>query len=298
MSKVLAVVGSANLDLVITVQHRSAPGETRFGDTFSEHLGGKGLNQALAASDIVATHFIGSVGGDDAADRIRSLLRSAGVGAHYLDSSPSATGRAVVTVTPDGENAITVIPGANADLGVDFVRRALDEINPTAVLVQQEVPAAVVDAVGEWCDEQRVRLVLNPSPARPLHPRTLQAADPVVLNQHEAAELCGETGAPEDLLTRLSARCTSVVITLGRHGAVAADMHDRWHEPGRSVEVRDTTGAGDALVGTLAAHLASGDDLRTALNAGTQVAADLIRFARHERAAGHHDHQPTDKDVP
>jgi ribokinase len=122
----IAVVGSANLDLVAYAPRRAAPGETVLGTGFEQHPGGKGLNQAVAAAGAAVTAFAGCCGDDDAAAMLRESLDGHGVDTAYFTALPGATGRALITVTPDGENSITVLPGANHRLTAAQVTAALD----------------------------------------------------------------------------------------------------------------------------------------------------------------------------
>lgn len=280
--KTLLVVGSANADLVVRVGRHPSPGETVLGTSgLAVHPGGKGANQAVAAGRLGAgVAFCGRVGRDVHGEQLTGALRAAGVDTAPLTAVADApTGVALITVAADGENAIVVVPGANAGLTAREVEAAVTP-EVRVVSVQCEVPLAAVRAAAMAAP----RLVLNPSPPEalvgPHAAEILARADPLVVNQHEMRVLlAGVTGSPppgagpgspEDLL-RLGVR--SAVVTLGAEGAVVVRSGSRtaWL-PAVPVEVVDTTGAGDAFTGALAWRLAEGDELvaaaRWAVGAG------------------------------
>jgi ribokinase len=252
----VCVVGSANLDLVARAPRIPQPGETVLGSAYAEHPGGKGLNQAVAASRAGAvTAFPAAVGDDAAAMLLRSVLAAAGIDAtnvRTLHGQP--TGRALITVGDDAENSIVVVPGANGALSPP------EELPASAVvLAQLEVPVDVVIRAFAIARGAGARTVLNPAPARPLPDELLALTDVAVPNEHEL-ELLGGT----DRL--LAAGIDAVVVTLGARGArvVRSDGRMRTQPPYEVVPV-DTTGAGDAFCGTFAARLARGDDIDDAV---------------------------------
>jgi ribokinase len=258
----VAVLGSANLDLVATAPRIPHPGETVLGTSYAEHPGGKGLNQAVAAAragSVVA--FVGCVGDDDAGRRLRHEAQSAGVdvgGLRTVDGSP--TGRAQIVVDDAAENAIVVIPGANQQVTAAGVPAA------RLLLAQLEVP---VDAVVEAFRAARlagVRTVLNPAPAAELPGALLALCDVIVPNEHEV-ELIGGVSA---LLER---GVGAVVVTCGARGVTVTTADGSWHEDAFPVDPVDTTGAGDAFCGAMAARLATGDDLATAVRWGAAAGA-------------------------
>lgn len=281
----IVVVGSANADLVIHVDHRPAGGETVLGSDLVVMPGGKGANQAVAAGRLGGlVRFVGCVGQDDNGELLRDSLTGAGVDTAGVATVPAATGSAVIVLTPDAENSIIVSPGANALVSPEAVDRAVEWESTTLVVVQLEVPLATVAHVARRALEHGTRLILNAAPAAVLDRSTLSAADPLVVNQSEAATLLAEQ-PPDDpadvarALLDLGPR--AVVLTLGSEGSVWCVRGDggsvsSGRRPALHVRPVDTTGAGDAYVGALAVALAGGSDLSEAVERATAVAAVAV----------------------
>jgi ribokinase len=278
----VVVVGSLNADLVVSVERRPGAGETVIARTADRRPGGKGANQAAAAARAGAVvRLVGAVGDDADGRQQRTELARARVGTALVRTVPgTVTGLAVVTVTEDGENAIVVVPGANAALTEDDAVRALDRLAAgTVVVLQTEVPAAVVDAAAATAAARGCRVVLSDGPVAPLAPATLATADPLVVNEHEARQLCGRDVARSELAGALlvSTGARSAVVTLGADGAAVAGAGAHCTVPGVAApEVVDTTGAGDVLVGTVAAALARGLPLEDAVAAAVAAAAQAV----------------------
>ena len=257
----VVVVGSANLDIVATTVRLPRPGETVTADGYFEACGGKGANQVIAAARAGArTTFVGAVGDDDAARQLRAAFVADGVDVAHLVTVDAPTGRALIGVSHDGENLIMVVPGANHVLSVADVDAAGDVIGGARVLLMQcEVPLDVIErAVARAGDDTIV--VLNPAPARDLPGRLLAELDVIVPNEHEVT-LLGGTAA------LLDAGVGSVVVTEGARGARLVTREGETRIAPHAVTPVDTTGAGDAFCGALAARLAAGDTLSVALQA-------------------------------
>ena len=284
MAKGVAVVGSVNLDVVVTADRRANAGETVAGLTLNEVVGGKGANQALAAVREVATALVASVGTDAAGRAARAELAHAGVVLDAMHDSPRPTGRAFITVTPDGENSIVVVPLANADLTGDQVFASLENLQPAVVLCQLEVPLEAVYRAADWCAAHDARFLLNPSPMGEFDRRLLALADPLLVNRHEAELLAGRRGVPApDLGRSLAALSRSVVVTDGPRGAYVAAGDTVELVPAPRVTAVDTTGAGDAFAGALAGRLARGDSLDQATARAVASASRIVQLARSER---------------
>ncbi|TDC62738.1 PfkB family carbohydrate kinase [Streptomyces hainanensis] len=283
----VAVVGSANVDLVATVASAPAAGATVLASRYEEEVGGKGLNQAVAAARGVPTALVASVGDDPEARRVREHARDRGVDVSEVrGAAGSHTGRALITLF-GGDNAIVVAPLANGLLTAAAVDAALGRLRPAVVLVQFEIPEDAVEAAALWCRGAGARLLVNPSPVRPVAAEVLALADPLLVNLGEAAALAGD-GAPGDdgpgLARLLAPRVRSVVVTAGPAGAFVAAGGPVRHVPvPERVEVVDSSGAGDAFAGHLAARLAAGDDLAAAARAAVAVATRLVATPRDRR---------------
>ncbi|WP_205544202.1 ribokinase [Rubrobacter indicoceani] len=271
------MVGSINRDFVLKVERRARPGETLTDAALELHEGGKGANQAVAAARLGAeVSILGRIGEDEIGPPLLRSLEENGVDVKSVSRDPErATGSAFIAVTPDGENSITVAPGANRGLSVADVEAARERIEAAAVVVAQlEIPPEVVEQTAGIVRESGGRMLLNFAPARrAASPGLVRGADPLVVNEIEAGILLGDPervadpeAAMEAAPELLALGAGSVVITLGGAGAVcAAENFGPEHVPAPEVEVVDTTGAGDAFVGALAARLSFGDTFRDAV---------------------------------
>lgn len=282
----MAVVGSLNLDLVVGVGRAPENGETVLGRSLSTYPGGKGANQAIGSARITRTAIVGAVGDDDAGTTLRDTQRAAGVDTGHLCTLVAPTGRAIVLVTDDGDNRIVVVGGANTELTADHVVAALDDLDPAVVLTQLESPPAVTRAVAAWTVARGRRFVLNPSPVAPLDADVLRAADPLIVNEPEAAFYAGSAvtdDTVDDVAARLLGQVTSLVITRGGADVVVATGDGVHHVAVPNVDVVDTTGAGDHFAGTVAAWLATGVGLTDAAGRAGADAARLVATPRDER---------------
>ena len=273
----VVVVGSVNRDIIVETDRRPDGGETVLGRSVATAPGGKGANQAVAAARAGArVAMVGCVGADAAGEELLANLHAAGVDATHVRSLDDASsGTALIVVDGAGENAIVVVPGANAEVAPADVAAALGDGHDGVVLAQLEIPeAAVLAAAGA-----PGRFVLNASPVRPLPDELLALADPLIVNAGEAAALAGGSREddPGELAGALLARgARSVVVTLGAAGACWATAAARFSRPAPTVEVVDTTGAGDVFAGTLVARLADGAEPEAALGAANAAAAAAV----------------------
>ncbi|MFD9795777.1 ribokinase [Streptomyces sp. NPDC059070] len=278
----LLVVGSANADLVIGVDRRPAPGETVLGSDLAVHPGGKGANQAVAAARLGArTALLARVGDDGHGRLLIESQRAAGVDTVGMLVGGAPTGVALITVDPSGDNSIVVSPGANARLAPADVHAAASLFQASRVVsAQLEIPLeTVVETVRSLAFGSR--FVLNPSPPGPLPAEVLAACDPLIVNEHEARFLLGDSAgpAPEDWARSLLLRGPrSVVITLGAAGALVAagSTQSFVRVPSPKVDAVDTTGAGDAFTAALAWRLSLGEDLAEAAAFAVRVGAAAV----------------------
>ncbi|MFF0135750.1 ribokinase [Streptomyces sp. NPDC005227] len=280
----LLVVGSANADLVVRVERRPAAGETVLGSDLVVHPGGKGANQAVAAARLGArTALLARVGDDGHGRLLLDAQRAAGVDTVGVLVGGAPTGVALITVDPSGDNSIVVSPGANGRLAPEDVRAAGSLFQASRVVsAQLEIPLeTVVEVVRSLAAGSR--LVLNPSPPRPLPAEVLAACDPLIVNEHEARVIAGDDlgDSPEDWATALLALGPrSVVITLGAAGALVAERAGaRVRVPSLRVAAVDTTGAGDAFTAALAWRLGRGESLPEAAGYAARVGAAAVTRA-------------------
>lgn len=272
----VAVVGSLNIDLVVSVDRLPRPGETVVGSSSESVPGGKGANQAAAAGSLSGNvTMIGRVG-DDARGQaaVRDLIMR-GVDVSGLLRTPgSTTGSATVAVDPAGENLIVVAPGANASLSPDDVR--VDTLRDAAVvLVQLEI---ALDTVLACASSATGLVVLNPAPPGELPAALLDRVDVLVPNEWELAALADSAGtrhefrALESFARQVTAR--DVVVTMGARGTlVVPGSDDAVVIAPLSVAAIDTTGAGDCFCGALAVALSRGDSLVKAARYANAAAA-------------------------
>src|ERR671917_430544 len=279
-------MGSINQDFVLRVERRPKPGETVTNAELSKGSGGKGANQAAAAAFLGASvAFLGRVGDDEFGEPLVRALGEKGIDTTLIErASGASTGAAFITVTPDGENAITVAPGANRSLTPEDVDAASEAIGDARVLVaQMEIPVETVLQAVEVAAEMGTRALVNLAPILEVPSELLERLDPLVVNEHEAAFLLGSEvegvdGARSAVSRLLSLGSRSAVITVGEAGAVFANGESTGHLPAPKVDGVDTTGAGDAFVGALAAQLAHEASLEEAvghaLRAGAAAGAE------------------------
>jgi ribokinase len=254
------VVGSINLDLVVTAPRLPGAGETVLGGSYAEHPGGKGLNQAVACARSGArTVLCACVGDDEAGRELRRVARAEGLaGEHISVAGAHASGRALIAVALGSrENLIVVAPGANSALGGAEAAQAL--AGARVVLAQLEVPVATVTAAFTAARAVNATTILNPAPAEGVTPELLGLSDYVVANEHEAALL----GGAQKILAQRAGR---VIVTLGSRGCMlVAAEGDELRVEAFAVDAVDPTAAGDAFCGAFAASLAAGRDVAAAM---------------------------------
>lgn len=276
------VFGSINMDLVARTPRLPMPGETLQGHSFATIPGGKGANQAVAAARLGApTHMVGRVGGDEFGQMLLASLQGAGVRGDriYVDDSTSS-GIAVIEVDDAGENRIIIIAGANGQVGdADIERLSTLLLQASVLLLQLEIPIPAILAAAQAAQAAGVCVILDPAPVQPDLPAPLYPLiDILTPNQIEASQLVGfpvidAHGAAHAATILRQRGVGTVIVKLGAHGALCATADDTFLVPAFEVTAVDTTAAGDAFNGGLAAALADGLSLRQAVLWGSAAGA-------------------------
>ena len=287
----VSVIGSMNADYTVTAQRLPGPGETITGGPLQLLPGGKSGNQAAAAARIGATvRMFGAVGSDSNADFLLERLEDAGVDVSNVRRVLGPSGTTVIVVDADGENIIVYSPGSNAQVTVDYVQSMKDELVSSSVLgLCLESPIETVTAAARMCHKAGVKVLLNDSPFTPVIPAELvEAADVLLVNEHEMAQLLGIDEPEDDDWDNFdwnhAADCMAeygfkeAIVTLGGDGSVVLDTAAPENEriiriAPVKVDAVDTTGCGDSFMGTVLAGLASGFSLQDAARLASYVSA-------------------------
>jgi ribokinase len=274
----IVVVGSVNLDLVCTGERIPAPGETVIGQDFQMFHGGKGANQAVAIGRLgYPVSMVAKVGDDEFGSRLRDGLRAAEVDVTAVGTAKGASGVALISVDAQGQNSITVVPGANGKLLPRDLDKALPRLRSAGmILAQLEIPIETVEYLCSIAEKFHVPLMLDPAPAHALSRCVLRRVTWLTPNETETCALCGmppgdlnaqNAGTYADHLRKTGA--ANVIIKLGSQGAYVAGADGlRTLIPAFKVRVVDSTAAGDAFNGGLAVALMRGMNT-----------ADAVRFA-------------------
>ena len=269
----IVVVGSFNMDLVIKTERRPQKGETLIGEEFGMFIGGKGANQAIAASRLGAdVTMIGRLGTDLFGDTFLSEFARENIDTSFVVRDATVgTGVASPVIDADGDNSIIMVPRANMCLDVEDIERASHKIaNADVLLLQLEVPIKPSERAAEIARANGVEVILNPAPACELPDSFLSLMDVLIPNEVETEFLSKVTVADDDG-ARLAAQVllekdiSTVVLTLGNRGALLLNSRQSILVPAYNVNVVDTTAAGDAFCGALATALASGEKIEDAV---------------------------------
>lgn len=280
-SKKIVVVGSCNTDMVIKTDRLPIPGETILGGTFFMNPGGKGANQAVAASRMGGkVTLISKTGNDVFGKQSVMLYNSENINTDFVFSDPNQpSGVALITVDSFGENCIVVASGANASLSPADINKAIKEIESSdLVLMQLEIPIDTVEYVAEIADKKGIKVILNPAPARALSDKLLKCLYIIIPNKSEAEILSGikvtDYESARQAADIISARgVDNVVITLGSQGALIKEGAEYHYVEAYKVEAVDTTAAGDSFCGTVCVGLSEGKSILESVKLAARAAA-------------------------
>ncbi|MEA2259670.1 MAG: ribokinase [Acidobacteriaceae bacterium] len=288
MNKKIVVVGSINLDLVASVSHMPGNGETLMGEGFATYPGGKGANQAVAASRLGAeVAMVGHLGNDLFAERLREGLNEAGVNTEHVRQVDEPSGCAVILVIPQGGNSIVVIPGANYSLRPEHLEEHVELLqSATLILAQLEIPLETVERLGLLAAQLHIPFVLDPAPAQVLSKTLLESVTWLTPNESETRSILKDLGysimedtIDDDALSIVASRILAagvrnIILTLGARGIYLAGKDVPTSLiPTYRVQVIDSTAAGDAFNGGFAYALTQGMEPLDAARFGCAVAA-------------------------
>jgi ribokinase len=295
----IAVVGSLNMDTLLSVSQFPEPGETVSATGWDSRYGGKGANQAVAAARQGGTvSLIGCVGADAGGMAYVEHLMSQGISVSGVQPLHDVqTGRAYISVNPQGQNTIITAAGANAYLSADLVREHQSTIEQADVLLAQlEVPVEAVVYALQWAAELGKTTILNPSPLDMAFPWGQVPIDFLIVNEREAAALLGYVVESTNEASTIRAQMadlgvSTLIITRGAEPTFAFSTHQALKVPPPAMEVVDTVGAGDAFAGAFAVHWAQTHNLLNSLRKAN------IAGALASQQAGAQDAIPTRVDV-
>ena len=269
----ITVIGSINMDLVIKTQRFPAAGETVQGEDLRTIPGGKGANQAVAAARLGSqVAMVGRVGDDAFGPRLIENLRQEGIQTDSVQvDREAATGVALIMVDEKGENSIVLSPGSNGRMSRADVERSAGLIAESKVLLLQfEIPLEVVEYAIQQAANAKGKIILNPAPARQVSRDLLSQVDILVPNETELQLLTGQKTSDRSAIMKaaqhlLALGVKTVIVTLGARGSLLVTEDEVTEVPAIDIKVVDTTAAGDAFIGGLAAALVKGYPLAKAV---------------------------------
>ncbi len=275
MNPKICIVGSANIDQISYVDTIPSDGETVFGDSYQMGFGGKGANQAVMAGLLGADVYMIACLGTDVYNKMTvDNLNNNNVNTDYIQTVNGSSGVAPIWVDKTGQNRIIVIPGANNLIDADIAIDSLSSIGPLDVVVGQfEIPLEVNEKVFEYARNNGIQTVLNPAPAGDVSEKLLNSTSWFIPNEVEFEEMLGEPFNENALLKHSKDAKPEIIVTLGEKGCAEVSDGKVYIHQAKKVTAIDTTGAGDAFVGSfsygLASKMSKQDSIQLALEKAT-----------------------------
>ena len=276
----ICVIGSINMDLVVNVGEMPKKGQTLIGSNFKEVPGGKGANQAVAASRLGANVcMVGKVGSDGFGQNLLNQLKNNNVDTKYIQIEEGASGVALITVDKNAENAIVVSPGANFKLAQKDIDNCIDAIKESnVVVIQLETPIDTIKYALEKSKELDKFTILNPAPAVKLGDDIIKNVDLLTPNETELEILSGVSINNEDDILKaaqvmLEKGVKKLIVTLGSKGSLYIDKENKIFKKSYKVDAIDTTAAGDSYTGAIAVSLSQGKNVEDAIDFASKVGA-------------------------
>lgn len=279
MSKIL-VIGSVSIDNVTYTKVLPGPGTTVFGESFLSNVGGKGANQACAATFLGGdVTFFGSIGKDQNGDYISSFLKSLGIKG-ILKRSSKQTGVASITLdTFTKENRIIIVPGANMDMTKNDIEFILNkEKNAKFLLIQLENPIDIVCFALKKAKELGLVTILNPAPYHELPDDIFPFIDYFVPNEHELASFVGKQNSDYQEMARslLNKGLNNLIVTLGKNGSLFINRETQLKIASVKVNAVDTTAAGDSFLGAFVTALSQDKSIKEAMEFANRCSAITV----------------------
>lgn len=271
----IVVVGSINMDYVLKTEALPKLGETISAKSFTTVFGGKGANQAVAAARLGAeVIMIGAVGDDGIGVELRDNLTREGIHTEGVHSVDGASGVAMINVADNGDNTIVVYPGANANLGTEWVKQHEALIKSAdCLMVQLEIPMDTVMEAVKIAAQNNVKVIFNPAPAKTFPDEIFQYVDVITPNETELMKISGKEDIIEGARELITRGATSVVVTLGEQGSMFVDQENSYKAGSFKVNAIDSTAAGDAFNAALAIKMIESNDMESALRFSNAVGA-------------------------
>ena len=280
----IIVLGSCNTDMVVKANRLPVPGETILGGTFYMNPGGKGANQAIAASRLGAeVTLVSKIGYDLFGLQALEIYKSEKINTEFIFTDPkNPSGVALISVDSFGENSIIVAPGASRTLSIEDIDKAKEKIKEADIMLMQlEVPIETAEYAAGIAKKYGIKVILNPAPASTLSDKFLNNVHTILPNRIEAEMLSGIKVKDMESARRAAQAISekgidNVVITLGRDGAYVKEKDEYCMIPAKKVESVDTTGAGDVFCGAFSVYLSEGHSLTESVRFANAAAAIAV----------------------